>query len=72
MTKSLEEAFAAASRLPPERQDELAAMIREEIESEERWAQSFARSQDVLARLANEALEEHRAGLTTEWPPAQD
>ena len=32
--------------------------------SEERWAQAFAASQDELAKLAQEALAEYRAGRT--------
>ena len=37
---------------------------KEEIEEERRWDALFARSQDFLARLADEALAERRAGLT--------
>jgi hypothetical protein len=40
------------------------AFLREELESERRWDHLFARSQDVLARMAEEADEEYRAGLT--------
>jgi len=36
----------------------------EDAADEARWAESFAKSQDLLARLAREALEEHHAGLT--------
>jgi len=36
----------------------------EEIASERRWSESFAKSQDVLAQLADEALAEHTAGRT--------
>lgn len=68
MTKALEEAFAAASRLPADRQDELKAAILQELESEAQWEASFARSQDVLERLADEAIAEHRAGKTEELP----
>jgi len=35
-----------------------------ERQSEERWARAFAASQDELARLAQEALAEYRAGRT--------
>ena len=69
MTKALEKAFEAASRLPAREQDELAAAILEELEADERWAAAFARSQDALERLANEALEEHRAGRTGPLDP---
>jgi predicted lipid-binding transport protein (Tim44 family) len=64
MTRTLQQAFDKAAALPPERQDTLAAILIEEIESEDRWQQSFARSQDVLSKLAAEALEEDAKGLT--------
>jgi hypothetical protein len=69
MTKALEKAFEAASRLAAREQDELAAVILEELDADERWEAAFARSQDALARLADEALEEHRAGRTEPLDP---
>ncbi len=66
MTKSLEEAFAKASKLPPEEQDAVAAWLLEELESENRWERLFARSKEVLGKLAAEALAEHRGGETEE------
>lgn len=64
MTDLLERAFAKAATLPEVEQDALAALILAEIESEQRWQQAFADSQDVLTQLADEALAEHRAGKT--------
>jgi hypothetical protein len=69
MTKALKKAFEAASRLAEADQDELAAAILEELEADERWEAAFACSQDALARLADEALEEHRAGRTEPLDP---
>ena len=69
MTKALKKAFEAASRLSHHDQDELAAAILEELEADERWEAAFARSQDALERLADEALEEHRAGRTEPLDP---
>ena len=69
MTKALQKAFEAASRLPDPDQDELAAAILEELEADECWEAAFARSQEALARLADEALEEHRAGRTEPLDP---
>jgi len=34
-------------------------------EDERRWDEAFARSQDLLARMAQEALQEYQAGRTT-------
>ncbi|MBM4362773.1 MAG: hypothetical protein FJ104_08835 [Deltaproteobacteria bacterium] len=68
MTKRLEEAFAAASRLPDDQQDSVAEAILQELADESRWTQSFATSQDLLGRMADDALAEHRAGRTKPWP----
>ena len=64
MTKALKKAFEAASKLPEAEQDALAAAILEELESERRWDELVQRSADTLAKLAQEALAEDRAGRT--------
>jgi len=69
MRKALEKAFRVASRLPDADQDELAAAILEELQADEHWDAAFARSQDALERLADEALEEYRAGRTEPLDP---
>ena len=69
MTQLLERAFAEASRLPESEQDAVASLLLAEFESERRWADSFASSQDELARLADEALRE-LAPSGTFPPPA--
>jgi hypothetical protein len=71
MTKALKQAFEAASRLPDQDQDqdELAAAVLEELEADERWEAAFARSQDALERLADEALDEYRARRTEPFGP---
>ena len=70
MTK-LEQAFAEATKLSPAEQESLAAVILEEIASEARWQSAFANSTASLERLAQEALEEHRAGKTLPLDPDQ-
>jgi hypothetical protein len=69
MNKLLEEAIDAASRLPDAEQEALARWILEEIKSEQRWQAAFDASGDVLDRLADEALKEHREGRTEELDP---
>jgi hypothetical protein len=64
MTNSLQEAFKQASSLPEEQQEVLAAIVLEEIAAEKQWEEAFAGSQDALAKLANEALEEDGRGET--------
>ena len=50
--------------LPNEEQVAFAAFMLAELESERRWNELFARSQDLLARMAEETRQEYRAGLT--------
>ena len=69
MTNKLREAFETAARLPVGEQDALAAAILEEIESDARWTASLAARPDVLERLADEALAEHKAGRTKPLVP---
>lgn len=64
MTALAERAVRELSRLPDADQDAIAAVLLDEIEDEARWKDLFARSQDVLARMADEALAENRAGMT--------
>ena len=64
MTNLLQKAFALARSLPDTEQDALAALIIEEMESDRRWDELFAKSQDKLEALADEALEEHARGET--------
>jgi methylase of polypeptide subunit release factors len=64
MTQALSSAVAKATKLPPGEQDVLAAILLEEIASEQRWSESFARSEAVLESLAAEALAEFKAGNT--------
>ena len=64
MTHALVAAVAQAEKLPPEEQDAIAAILLEEIASEQRWSQSFARSEHVLEALAAEALADFKSGKT--------
>lgn len=69
MTRLLEEALAQVSELPADAQDELARWLLSELESEGRWSKLFEESGDALARLAEEAVAEHRRGETKELDP---
>jgi len=71
MTNKLKKAFEAASKLPPADQDALAAAILEEVKVEGLWDATFAKQPGVLERLADEALEEHRAGRTRPLEPGE-
>lgn len=71
MTKMLEKAFAEAAKLPAEAQDALAAAILTEVATEPLWDESFRRRPDVLTTLAEEALQDLRAGRTQPLDPNQ-
>jgi hypothetical protein len=64
MTQLLEQALNEVAKLPASEQDALAAILLQEVASERRFTESFARSQDLLAELADKALAEHAAGRT--------
>jgi hypothetical protein len=64
MTDLLEQALNEVKKLPPSEQDAVAAILLQELAAEQRWAESFAKSQDALEKMAEEALAEYRAGLT--------
>lgn len=64
MTQLLEKALSEVAKLPPSEQDALAAILLEELASEQKWNDLFAQSQDALALLAEDALAEYRAGKT--------
>jgi hypothetical protein len=69
MTKLLEEAIAQLKTRPISEQDSIAALILEELNDDNHWDESFARSPDLLAKLATEAMAEDRAGKTQELDP---
>lgn len=69
MTQLLERAIAEVTKLSPEEQDAFARWMLEELADEERWQKSFDESQDLLARLADEALADFRAGKTEKLDP---
>ena len=64
MTHLLERAFTEASKLPEAEQNAFASLLLAELESERRWSQSFAATQDSLAKMADEAVAEFEAGQT--------
>ena len=51
MTQLLEKVLTEVYKLPPEKQDTIAALILEELDDERRWDTAFAESQDKLAQL---------------------
>lgn len=65
MNSLLEKAIKEVSKLPEKEQNALAKWILEEIKSDKMWREKFANSEDVLFKLANEALCEENEGKTS-------
>jgi hypothetical protein len=71
MTSLLQHAFAEAAKLSAAEQDLLASWLLAELAAEDDFDRAIAGSSDKLVDLANQALGEHRAGLTQELDPEQ-
>lgn len=69
MTKALQDAFDAAARLSDDAQESLAQAILAELAADVAFERAFVARPDVLDRLADEALREHRAGETEALDP---
>ncbi len=65
MTTLLEKAFKEASMLPEVDQNALAKWIIEKLHSESKWQKKFGETENILEKLANEAIEDKRKGKTT-------
>lgn len=64
MTTLLKQMIEKASRLSEEEQNAFAKIMLKELEDDERWRRSFARSKNALKELALEALQEHKKSET--------
>jgi len=64
MSQLMEQAIQKARRLPESEQEALALIMLQEMESERRWDELFARpeSADLLSRMADRALADAKAG----------
>ena len=64
MTILLEKAIDRVSVLPAKKQNAIAYLLLAEMDAEAQWDKSFKSSQSELAKLASDALAEHRRGKT--------
>jgi len=62
MTELLRKALEQVSKLSEADQDAVAAILLDELRSEEHWRIAFGESQEALSRLADEALAEFETG----------
>ena len=71
MTTRHEQAWIEASKLSQKEQDAFADSVLAELRSEKKWDRLFTNSQEVLSKLASEALAEYRNCQTGELNPDQ-
>jgi hypothetical protein len=69
MTRLLQKAFDEAAKLPEDEQEVLASRLLAELGAEDEFDRAIAGSSAKLAKLAREALEEHRAGKSEPLDP---
>jgi len=69
MGRLLDKVIAETAKLSEDEQEAFAAFMLAELESERRWDELFSRSQDLLAKMAEEAHQEYLAGLTEPLDP---
>jgi len=63
-TTILEKAFNKAAKLTEREQNTLGKWILAELDSDRKWQYLFTQSEEKLADLAKEALEEYNSGVT--------
>jgi hypothetical protein len=69
MGELLQRAVAEAAKLPEAEQEAVGAWLLAELESERRWDDLFAKSQDMLLEMAADAIREDEAGVTQPLHP---
>ena len=62
MTQLLEKVLTEVHKLPPEKQDAIAAVILEELEDAQLWDKAFSESEDKLSELAQKVRTDIKAG----------
>lgn len=71
MNQHLKQAFLKASQLPEADQIKFARFLLTELEAYRQWQVLFSRpeSEDLMERMADEALSDHHTGLTSPLGP---
>lgn len=69
MVELLKKVLDEVAKLSDEEQEAIALLILEELEDERRWNEAFAKSWHILEKLGQQALANHKAGLTEELDP---
>jgi hypothetical protein len=64
MTMELKTVIEKLEQLPEEEQKLYASVLEELLAADKKWDELFAKSPDLLARMAQEAIEEYERGET--------
>ncbi|MFZ5821700.1 MAG: hypothetical protein ACOYYJ_17520 [Chloroflexota bacterium] len=64
VTKKFERVIIKVGELPADEQNALADWILEELEDDLRWQEKFSQSQDLLEKMAVQALKDRARGKT--------
>ncbi len=64
MSVLLEQAWQEVLKRPEQEQEAIAAQILETLADEDGWQARFAQKRVILERMAAEAVDEHKRGLT--------
>ena len=65
MTSLMSQVVQHLESLPDSQQDVVASLLLEELQAESRWDDTLDGSQALLGSLAQQALADHAAGLTS-------
>ena len=66
MTKLMEKVIEKLRSLPEKNQDAVAGSVLYQLEEDRRWEDTSIKHADTLKRLGDEALDDFRAGRTTD------
>jgi hypothetical protein len=66
MTRLMKEAIEKLQSLPEEKQDAVADFLLGELEADKNWDDTSTKHASKLRKLADEALDDFRAGRTSE------
>jgi hypothetical protein len=69
MTRLMEQAIARLRMLPEEKQDEVAGLLLEQLDSDLEWDRRLSQHAPELERLAEEQWAEHEAGRSEALDP---
>ena len=65
----LNDSMAKIAELPEDEQQAIGAVLLAEIDADRRWEELLAQPSEIIERMADQALENHRLGKTLPLDP---